>query len=195
MDHNIKTDTERHRIRETHPDDKDVVIERWDEFEYAWLLKGRARFSRSIGDVIFKDPDQAEFYNTCLNEADAHRRMSPLPKTGAPYLSNKAEVTSRKIAKGDFFMVLGCDGLWDEMSSDQVISVVQCMIAKYGWHANLAQKLVEFVLNKVAQKLAVEEPELEIFDSDDLKSLPPGSDGRRDLHDDITIVVLIFDQR
>ena len=63
---------------------------------------------------------QAEFYNSCLSESDAHRRMIPLPKPGAPYLINKPEITSRKVAKGDYFLVLGCDGLWDEMSSDQV---------------------------------------------------------------------------
>jgi len=195
VDHNIKTDTERHRIRSSHPEDEDVITERWDDFEYAWLLKGRARFSRSIGDVIFKDPEQAEFYNACLSENDAHRRMMPLPKLGKPYLSNRAEVTSRRIVKGDFFLVMGCDGLWDEMSSDQVCSVVQCLIAKHGVKANLAEKLSEFVLNKVAQRLAVEEPELEISSADDLKGLPPGSEGRRELHDDITIVILIFDQR
>ena len=96
--------------------------------------QGRARFSRSIGDVIFKarrveyghielnrvephrmvlpttdpcapscapgpltglnlqDADSADFYNSCIAESEAHRRMEPLPMDGRPYLSNKAEV-------------------------------------------------------------------------------------------------------
>jgi len=41
----------------------------------------------------------------------------------------------------------------------------------------------------------VEEPELEIYTDKDLEAQPPGPDGRRELHDDITIVVMLFDQR
>ena len=47
-DHSTKTDSERRRIRLEHPDVQDILTERWDEVEYAWLLKGRARFTRSV---------------------------------------------------------------------------------------------------------------------------------------------------
>jgi len=195
VDHSVKTDSERHRIREEHRGDAQVVTERWDDYEYVWLLKGRARFSRSIGDVIFKDAKSAEFYNSRIDNHEAHRRMIPLPQKAHPYVSNRPEITSRKIVQGDQFLVVACDGLWDELSSDQVVRVVQCLLAKHGGKANIAQLLVQFTLSKVAQRLAVEEPELEIFTHEDLRAMPPGDDGRRELHDDITVIVLLFDQR
>jgi hypothetical protein len=39
-------------------------------------------------------------------------------------VSNKAEVRMRRIAKGDQFVIVACDGLWDEMSSCQVLAML-----------------------------------------------------------------------
>ena len=92
-------------------------------------------FTRSIGDSCMKDVECARFYNERV--PDGLAKMLPLPKK--PYVSdvlhanpppspshwhphqvsNKAEVRMRRVAKGDQFVIIACDGLWDEMSSCQ----------------------------------------------------------------------------
>ena len=119
--------------------------------------------------------------------------MLPLP-TINPYISTKAETKQRQIVQGDQFMIMACDGLWDEMSSDQAVTIVEKLIAKHGTGANIAEQLVQFALVKILRRLQVEEPDLQLKDVQHLTSIPPGGNGRRGLHDDITVTVLVFDQ-
>ena len=46
--------------------------------------------------------------------------MLPLPSPGRTYISNIAEVTVRAIQPGDAFVIVACDGLWDELSNHEV---------------------------------------------------------------------------
>ena len=73
----------------------------------------------------------------------------------------------RRVARGDQFVIVACDGLWDEMSSCQVICLdvafclrmcpsqaihtVRGLIQQYGLRENIAQKLIDFCLCKVAR--------------------------------------------
>lgn len=194
VDHSCKTDSERYLVRSEHPNDSNIIKERWDEVEFAWLLKGRAQFTRSIGDVIFKDPHHTEFYNTCVGEDQAHRRLLPVPDPKHPYISNRADSTLRRAVQGDYFLIMACDGLWDEMSNDMAVTVVDSLVAEHGRNANIAKLLIKFALERVVRRLAHEEPELEINALADLEALPPGAEGRRGLHDDISVIVIFFEQ-
>jgi len=190
-DHSATTDSERLRVRTEHPSDPTVIKEQWDEIvqEYAWFLKNRARFTRSLGDACMKDVDSASFYNDRV--PDGLAKMMPLPKK--PYVSNKTEVRMRRVAAGDQFIVMGCDGLWDEMSSDQVVHTVRSLISQHGRNADIATLLLQFALVKIVRRLQAEEPDLELTGVPDLVAIPPGGYGRRGLHDDITIIVVIYD--
>lgn len=190
-DHSATTDSERLRVRTEHPSDPTVIKEQWDEIvqEYAWFLKNRARFTRSLGDACMKDVDSASFYNDRV--PDGLAKMLPLPKK--PYVSNKTEVRMRRVAPGDQFVVIGCDGLWDEMSSDQVVHTVRHLIDTFGKHDNIAARLLQFCLVKIVRRLQAEEPDLELTGVADLIAIPPGGYGRRGLHDDITIIVMVYD--
>merc|ERR1712159_207269 len=84
----------------------------------AMFLAGR--FTRSIGDSCMKDVECARFYNERV--PDGLAKMLPLPKK--PYVSNKAEVRMRRVARGDQFVIIACDRLWDEMSSCQAVHTV-----------------------------------------------------------------------
>jgi len=192
-DHSATTDKERLRIRMEHPNDPTCISERWDEYveEYAWFVKNRARFTRSIGDNCMKDVTCAEFYNANIPRGPP--KMLPLP-TPKPYISNKAETKRRQIVQGDQFLIVACDGLWDEMSSDQAVAIVEKLLKKHGPNANIAEELIKFALVKILRRLQVEEPDLGLQDVDHLISIPPGGSGRRGLHDDITVSVLVFDQ-
>ena len=46
---------------------------------------------------------------------------------------------------------------------------------------------------QIVRRLRAEEPDLDLKSVEDLKAIPPGGYGRRGLHDDITIIVLIYD--
>lgn len=43
------------------------------------------------------------------------------------------------------------------------------------------------------RRLRAEEPDLDLNNIEDLKAIPPGGYGRRGLHDDITVIVLVYD--
>jgi len=190
-DHSATTDSERLRVRQEHAQDPNVIKEQWDEIveEYAWFLKNRARFTRSIGDSCMKDVECARFYNERV--PDGLAKMLPLPKK--PYVSNKAEVRMRRVARGDQFVIVACDGLWDEMSSCQAIHTVRGLIQQYGLRENIAQKLIDFCLCKIVRRLRAEEPDLDLKSVEDLKAIPAGGYGRRGLHDDITVIILVYD--
>merc|ERR1711959_243305 len=159
-DHSATTDSERLRVRQEHAQDPHVIKEQWDEIveEYAWFLKNRARFTRSTGDSCMKDVECARFYNERV--PDGLAKMIPLPKK--PYVSNKAEVRMRRMAKGDQFVIVACDGLWDEMSSDQAVHTVRMLIDRHGPKANIAQFVIDFALCKIVRRLRAEEPDLDL---------------------------------
>merc|ERR1712072_1118949 len=94
VDHSATTDKERLRVRQEHPQDPTCISERWDEYveEYAWFVKNRARFTRSIGDQCMKDAFCAEFYNANIPRGPP--KMLPLP-TVKPYISTQAETQTR----------------------------------------------------------------------------------------------------
>lgn len=190
-DHSATTDTERLRVRTEHAQDPHVIKEQWDEIveEYAWFLKNRARFTRSIGDSCMKDVECARYYNDRV--PDGLAKMLPLPKK--PYVSNKAEVRIRRVARGDQFVIVACDGLWDEMSSDQAVHTVRMLIDRHGPKANISQLLIDFALCKIVRRLRAEEPDLDLNSVEDLKAIPAGGYGRRGLHDDITVIIMIYD--
>lgn len=190
-DHSATTDSERLRVRTEHAQDPHVIKEQWDEIveEYAWFLKNRARFTRSLGDSCMKDVECARYYNDRV--PDGLAKMLPLPKK--PYVSNKTEVRMRRVAAGDQFVIVACDGLWDEVTSDQAVHTVRTFIDTHGSRANIAQHLIDFALTKIVRRLRAEEPDLELHSIADLKAIPPGGYGRRGLHDDITIIVMIYD--
>merc|ERR1711988_1320652 len=108
------------------------------------------------------------------------------------YISHEPDVRYHQLHRKDKFMVIASDGLWDELSDDQVVNVTAKIIEKHGVDADIAQMLLEYVLEVVVDRLKVEEPELEIEDVQDLRALPPGKDGRRGFLDDMTIIVITF---
>ena len=184
---------ERHRVKQEHPHDATCVQEEWDDFLeiYVHLVKNVCMFTRSIGDAYMKKKEVAELYNPRM---DASHKILPLPQEGRPYISNIAEVTVRKIQPGDSFVIVACDGLWDEMSNHE--AVTRCanflQLAAPEDRTKVAQHLLEYALEKAAKRLQKQEPELGVKTRRDLLKIPPGRDGRKYLHDVITVSVTVF---
>lgn len=129
--------------------------------------------------------------------------IDPLPSREEPYIVTKPEVVFHQLHRKDKFLIIASDGLWDEVSSDQAVFAVGHFIEKYGRgsDANLANHLLEYCLSKIAARLAIEEPELGLDSVEGVKAMPAGKTdpvtgvvGRRGLMDDITILVLTFDE-
>eukprot|EP01043_Picozoa_sp_COSAG02_P039258 COSAG02_NODE_3087_length_7393_cov_5.564299_2_plen_166_part_00 len=108
-----------------------------------------------------------------------------------------------QLHRKDKFLIIASDGLWDEVSSDQAVFAVGHFIEKYGRSsdASLASRLLEYCLSKIAARLAIEEPELGLDSVEGVRAMPAGKTdpvtgavGRRGLMDDITILVLTFDE-
>jgi len=192
-DHSASEGKERHRVLEEHPHDATCVKEEWDEFLeiYVHLVKNICMFTRSIGDAYMKKKEVAELYNPRM---DASHKVLPLPADGREYISNMAEVTVRKLKAGDSFVIIACDGLWDELSNHE--AVTRCAsflkLASPEERPQVAQHLIDYALEKAAERLQKQEPELGVKHRADLLKIPPGRDGRKYLHDDITVSVVIF---
>lgn len=190
-DHSAGVGKERHAVQEAHPHDATCVKEEWDEFLeiYVHLVKNICMFTRSIGDAYMKNKEAAELYNPKM---DPSHKVLPLPQAGREYISNFPEVTVRKISSGDSFLVVACDGLWDEMSNAEAVQRASKFIADNGTDANCAQHLIDYALEKAAKRLYRQEPELGVKTRADLLKIPPGREGRKYLHDDITVSVIIL---
>jgi len=184
-DHSASTDKERQRLRMEHGD-AGVVSEFWDEAtsEYAWLVQGTTRFTRSIGDSFMKDVECAEYFNS---NCKAENRL-PLPHK--PFLSSQPEVQTSALTKDHEFVIIASDGLWDEMSSDLAVHAVRQLIDAHGPTADISQLLLEFTLERIVERMRKENPMIGNFTTNDLKMLPAGV--RRGVHDDITITVLVL---
>eukprot|EP01092_Planopodium_desertum_P015430 TRINITY_DN81719_c1_g2_i2.p1 TRINITY_DN81719_c1_g2~~TRINITY_DN81719_c1_g2_i2.p1 ORF type:complete len:160 (-),score=7.41 TRINITY_DN81719_c1_g2_i2:95-535(-) len=78
-----------------------------------WVVKSRVNgvlaMTRSIGDILIKDHLEDQFEG---------------PFKG-PIILATPEVTERKLTPEDEFVVIGCDGLFDVLSSQEVVDLVR----------------------------------------------------------------------
>ncbi|KAI0920920.1 hypothetical protein AcW1_004943 [Taiwanofungus camphoratus] len=120
------------RVQSEHPPDEadDVVIR--------GRILGGLEPSRAFGDARYKWPRevQATLSKAFLEgNGQSMRSASSLLKT-PPYVISRPEVTHRKLSLPPFsdastkpkstmrFLVLATDGLWDELSSEEVVALV-----------------------------------------------------------------------
>ncbi|XP_077424988.1 pyruvate dehydrogenase [acetyl-transferring]-phosphatase 2, mitochondrial [Vanacampus margaritifer] len=124
QDHNCHNQAELERIRSQHPPSERQTVVTDDR------LLGVLMPSRSFGDVRFKwshelqqgilsglesnvDPDSLNLYHYTLPNY-----LTP------PYLDAAPEVTYHKVRPQDRFLILGTDGLWDELRSQEAVRLV-----------------------------------------------------------------------
>lgn len=136
-------------------------------------------------------------YETYSTFARYHHRIVANYRT-PPYLSSKPLVSHHKLQKGDRFIVLGTDGLWDELCWDSVRSTDGDQVAAElmsAWNKSSSKDknaathllrqalLYDAVYKNVREKLPVTDPVLEM--SKRLTRQPS-----RHYRDDITITVI-----
>ena len=112
----------------------------------------------------------------------ARKRTPHFPKS-FPYITSDPDITTLVRSSDDQIIVLGSDGLWDELTELQVAEVAGLALNRGASPEEIAQSLIDAALAKAAEaaKMRV----------DELKRLPQGRD-RRSRHDDISVVVLLL---
>eukprot|EP00977_Amphora_coffeiformis_P018732 scaffold6679_cov144-Amphora_coffeaeformis.AAC.8 len=199
-DHTTENPDEQARLQREHPDDKRLIVNcEPDEDEPPdWRVKGIAAFTRSLGDTQLKDKASAAVYNSYMPPP---RRILPrpgikprpnAPSKTLPYLSNTPEIQTQPLSEG--FIIIACDGVWDEMSSEEAVQIVYDLIVQDP-NANLADLFIEQVLQRAVQRIRETDPEEANMTLDMLKARPQGKkldSHRSNLHDDISVVILQF---
>ncbi|KAH7283669.1 hypothetical protein KP509_34G018500 [Ceratopteris richardii] len=165
-DHNACNIEVREELKSQHPEDSQIVIFK----QGVWRVKGIIQVSRSIGDVYLKKPEFSK--EPCI-------ALGKLPLSfKKPILSAEPSLQERTLYPEDQFLIFASDGLWELLSDQEAVDIVQ----RYP-RAGIAKRLVRSALQQAAQKR-------EMCYSD-LKKIQPGV--RRHFHDDISVVVVYLD--
>ncbi|ETV71597.1 hypothetical protein H257_13060 [Aphanomyces astaci] len=175
-DHNAKLAVEKTRLSAAHPNEANIVVCKHPESCY---VKGGLQPTRALGDFAFK---HASFNGPADPTLRANGRHIAEPYT-PPYVFALPETISHVVTATDKFLILGSDGVWDFLTNQEAADVVHACVAR--GEADLASRaIVEAVLTKAAEseKLTLSE----------LLDLEPGKK-RRHIHDDTTVVVLVFE--
>ncbi|KAK1439224.1 hypothetical protein QVD17_05040 [Tagetes erecta] len=165
-EHNASIESVRQELHSLHPDDPQIVVLKHN----VWRVKGLIQISRSIGDVYLK---KAEFNREPLYAK--FRLRDPIQR---PILSADPSVSMHEIQPEDRFLIMASDGLWEHLSNQEAVDIVQN-------HPNngSARRLVKAALQEAAKKREMR--------YSDLKKIERGV--RRHFHDDITVVVVFLD--
>ncbi|DAZ92794.1 TPA: hypothetical protein N0F65_005798 [Lagenidium giganteum] len=176
-DQNAMSRFEQEKLKREHPGEENVFICRHPDSCY---VKGALQPTRALGDFALK---YSEFNGPPYVNGDrsAGRHISP-PYT-PPYITAIPEVRTHTLEETDQFLIIGSDGLWDYLSNEEAVEIVQEHVAN-GHRERASRALVEKVLQKAAARYDMTYAEL--------LSLPPGSHRRR-RHDDTTVVILYFE--
>ncbi|KAK5795193.1 hypothetical protein E1A91_A10G230200v1 [Gossypium mustelinum] len=165
-EHNASVESVREELRSLHPDDPQIVVLK----HTVWRVKGIIQISRSIGDAYLKS---AEFNRDPL--LPKFRVPEPFDK---PILSAEPETLVQKLDPEDQFLIFASDGLWEHLSSQEAVDIVNTCPRN-----GIARKLVKAALREASKKREMR--------YSDLKKIDRGV--RRHFHDDITVIVLFLD--
>jgi pyruvate dehydrogenase phosphatase len=194
---------EQDRLRKLHPGEDDVVRckRSWQEpveiestkWKLPWTktttevgqktvfsgcyVKGRLQPTKSFGDFHLKS-SSVEF-----DHERGRPFLDPENKKSFPYIDADPDVTITKRNRTDKYLIVGTDGLWDQFTSREAAGIVEAAISAGLTPDQAAIELVEAALMRAAtnHKMGLVE----------MKALPPGS-SRRNLHDDISVCIVVL---
>ncbi|GMN51208.1 hypothetical protein TIFTF001_020377 [Ficus carica] len=166
IEHNASYESVREELQLLHPDDPQIVVLK----HKVWRVKGVIQVSRSIGDAYMK---RAEFNREPL--LPKFRLLEPFHN---PILRAEPTISVQKLFPEDKFLIFASDGLWEHLTNQQAVDIVQSCPRN-----GIARKLVKVALRDAAKKREMR--------YSDLKKIDRGV--RRHFHDDITVVVLFLD--
>ncbi|KAG4908697.1 hypothetical protein AAZX31_20G229400 [Glycine max] len=166
VEHNASHASVREELHSLHPNDPQIVVMK----HQVWRVKGLIQISRSIGDAYLK---KAEF-----NKAPLLAKFRLSEPFDQPILKAEPAILVQKLCPQDQFLILASDGLWEQMSNQEAVDIVQSCPRN-----GAAKKLVKTALCEAAKKREMR--------YSDLRKIDRGV--RRHFHDDITVIVLYLD--
>lgn len=165
-EHNASNESVRKELHSLHPNDPQIVVLKHN----VWRVKGLIQISRSIGDAFLK---KAEFNREPL---DVKFRLRETFRK--PILSSEPSISVSTVHPDDQFIIFASDGLWEQISNQDAVNIVQNNHRK-----GIARRLVKAAIVQAAKKREMRYSDL----------MNIGRDVRRHFHDDITVTVLFFD--
>nr|GLL38547.1 probable protein phosphatase 2C 60 isoform X2 [Ipomoea trifida] len=165
-EHNANIESIRQELQAMHPDDPQIVFLKRN----VWRVKGLIQISRSIGDVYLK---KAEY-----NREPLYAKFRLKEPFNSPILSSEPSILVHEIEQHDQFLIFASDGLWEHLSNQEAVDIVQS-----GPPNGSARRLVKAALQEAAKKREMR--------YSDLKKIDRGV--RRHFHDDMTIIVVFLD--
>lgn len=172
--HNAEKELQQKMLKEEFKDESDIVVCKRPNNKVCYV-KGRLQPTRSLGDFHLKYLE----FNNPKNNSNPNFRKS-LKDFKGPYIKAVPEVRIHEIQNNDEYIVMGTDGLWDELSSQDVGEVIFKSDKKNYSVSESANMLINAALKKAAEnsKMNIE----------DMMKIPAGG-VKRKIHDDITIVL------
>ncbi|XP_031104142.1 probable protein phosphatase 2C 43 [Ipomoea triloba] len=167
-EHNARYANIREELRSLNPGDENIVYHRHG----AWRIKGIIQVSRSIGDAYLKRQEFAL-------DASYPKYHLPEPLT-RPVLRSDPAIFSKNLTPADKFLIIASDGLWDHLSNQQAVDIVNSSPRR-----GIARKLIKAALMEAARKAKM--------GYEVLKQIRLGY--RRVYHDDITVFVIFIDHQ
>ncbi|KAK9455837.1 phosphatase 2C-like domain-containing protein [Dipodascopsis uninucleata] len=104
--------SEQKRLRDDHPKEKDSVIRNG-------RVLGGLEPTRAFGDARYKLPAEILEYASKA----FFGRVAPRDSLTPPYVTARPEILTTKVEPGDF-LVLATDGIWDELTTKDVVQLV-----------------------------------------------------------------------
>jgi len=183
-DHEISSNPdEKERLLREHPNEPDVI--------YHDRIKGHLQPTRGMGDGVYK---QMAFYELRPRYVQQHGNDWHPPYSVATPDIVKAELT----ANGKEFLVVACDGLFQDLNNQQVVDVVAGHLKNPPEGKNPATSLVEAALVAASQHAFGSSWLTRITGGDSQESLSKlfasNEQRRRNVHDDVTVLVIFPDQ-
>ncbi|KAJ8567658.1 hypothetical protein K7X08_019866 [Anisodus acutangulus] len=165
-EHNASFESVRQELHSMHPDDPQIVVLKHN----VWRVKGLIQISRSIGDLYLKN---AEY-----NKEPLYAKFRLREPFKRPILSADPSISVHELEPHDQFLILASDGLWEHLSNQEAVDIVQ-----NSSHNGSARRLVKAALQEAAKKREMR--------YSDLKKIDRGV--RRHFHDDISVIVVFLD--
>jgi len=173
-DHTAQNSGEVERLNREHPNETKTLL-------FGNRLLGQLMPLRSFGDVQYKW--SKELHNRVLKVIYGR---TPVPESiykTPPYLTAEPEVTSKTLVSNDKFLILGTDGLWDNVSSESAVEIVGRYLDELDKgelpEENSATQLIRQSLGKGSD-----------YTLSKMLQLPNRL--KRNFHDDITVTVVFF---
>ncbi|XP_016500117.1 putative protein phosphatase 2C 42 isoform X3 [Nicotiana tabacum] len=164
-EHNANIESIRWELKDLHPNDPQIVVLRHG----VWRVKGIIQVSRSIGDVYLK---HAKYCREPIN--GKFRVSEPI---NMPILLATPSILTHPLHPNDSFLIFASDGLWEHLSNEKAVQIVQSHPRK-----GSAKRLVKAALHEAAKKREMRYSDLRNID----KKV------RRHFHDDITVIILFL---